>query len=100
MRWKAIILCIVLTNCAYNPVVDSVGRSGTFNISKSDNITNDIILCKKVASDNVSYPVDVIKFGFKKYVEIGTLGLIKADEMETTKVTRKCLNNRGHSVLN
>ena len=38
-----------LVGCAYNPVIDTGGRSGTFNKSKADKITDDVMLCKQLA---------------------------------------------------
>ena len=35
-----------------------------------------------------------------KYVEIGTIGLIKSDELQSKKINRECLKGRGHSILN
>ena len=43
--------------------------------------------------------VDYSRFAFAKYIELGTIGLIKADELKSKKVNRECLKNRGHSTL-
>ena len=42
------ILVMSLVGCAYNPVIDTGGRSGTFNKSKADKITDDVMLCKQL----------------------------------------------------
>ena len=34
-------LMLFVTNCAYKPVVDTAGRSGTYNEDKAKEITND-----------------------------------------------------------
>ena len=47
-----ILLMLFVTNCAYNPVVDTAGRSGTFNESKAVEITNDKQHCRSVAKEN------------------------------------------------
>ena len=57
-----LLVSLLLSNCAYNPVIDTAGRSGTFDEDKAKEITNDLQHCKMVY--------------------------------------RKCLINRGHSVLN
>jgi hypothetical protein len=44
-----LVLGICLTNCAYNPVIDTAGRSGTFDSDKASEITNDLQHCKMLA---------------------------------------------------
>ena len=51
----AILVCF-LNGCAkYQPVVDTVGRSGTFNESKAERISDDIILCQELAKTNTTF---------------------------------------------
>ena len=35
-----VIMVISLAGCAYNPIIDTGGRSGTFNQSKAEKITD------------------------------------------------------------
>jgi hypothetical protein len=35
-------------------IIDTAGRSGTFNNSTAENITNDIILCEQLADKNTN----------------------------------------------
>ncbi len=45
---KTLLIIIIfssLASCAYKPVVDTAGRSGTFNENKAHEITNDIQHC-------------------------------------------------------
>ena len=79
----------LLASCAYNPVVDTAGRSGTFNENKAHEITNDIQHCKKLAKNNTSFLSNIIYW----------IGSVEADT-EYQALYRKCLINRGHSVLN
>ena len=79
----------LLASCAYKPVVDTAGRSGTFNENKAHEITNDIQHCKKLAKNNTSFLGNIIYW----------IGSIEADT-EYQALYRKCLINRGHSVLN
>ena len=37
-----ILAFLALTNCAYNPKIDTAGRSGTFPQAKAVEVTNDI----------------------------------------------------------
>ena len=48
-------LVLCLTNCAYNPVIDTAGRSGTFNDTKAVEITNDLQHCKTIAKNNTTF---------------------------------------------
>ena len=79
----------LLASCAYKPVVDTAGRSGTFNENKAHEITNDIQHCKKLAKNNTSFLGNIIYW----------IGSVEADT-EYEALYRKCLINRGHSVLN
>ena len=79
----------LLTNCPYNPVIDTAGRSGTFNEDKAKEITNDIQHCKMVADSNSSFIGSIIF-----WVESPTA------ETQHESIYKKCLVNRGHSVLN
>lgn len=79
----------LLASCAYKPVVDTAGRSGTFNENKAHEITNDIQHCKKLAKNNTSFLSNIIYW----------IGSVEADT-EYQALYRKCLINRGHSVLN
>ena len=79
----------LLASCAYKPVVDTAGRSGTFNENKAHEITNDIQHCKKLAKNNTSFLGNIIYW----------IGNVEADT-EYQALYRKCLINRGHSVLN
>ena len=79
----------LLASCAYKPVVDTAGRSGTFNENKAHEITNDIQHCKKLAKNNTSFLGNIIYW----------IGSVEADT-KYQALYRKCLINRGHSVLN
>ena len=72
MYLMTILVCTLLNGCVPNLVVDTKGRSGTFDYSR---------------------------FAVAKYIELGTVGLIKANELKSKKINRECLKNRGHSVL-
>ena len=74
----------LLASCAYKPVVDTAGRSGTFNENKAHEITNDIQHCKKLAKNNTSFLGNIIYW----------IGSVEADT-EYQALYRKCLINRG-----
>ena len=72
-------------------VIDTKGRSGTFDYSRAEDLTNDKIICQQLVKDNVNLVFDYTRFAFTKYVEIGTIGLIKSDELQSKKIYRNCL---------
>jgi hypothetical protein len=84
----AILVCF-LNGCAkYQPVVDSVGRSGTFNESKAERISDDIILCQELAKANTTF--------------LGNINhwiLSPKAETQYEHIVKTCINNRGHSLL-
>ena len=83
------ISCTLLSACAYKPLIDTSGRSGTFNNDQAKEITNDIQHCKTLAKENTTFVGNIIYWSL-------------SPTMDTKKesLTRKCLTNRGHSVLN
>ena len=84
-----VLLGICLSNCAYNPVIDTAGRSGTFDEDKAKEITNDLQHCKMVADANSTFWSGIVF-----WVESPTA------DTQHESIYRKCLINRGHSVLN
>jgi hypothetical protein len=79
----------LLQSCSYKPIVDSAGRSGTFDESKAVESTNDIQHCNIIAKQNSNFFSNITYWTF-------------SPQMDTKfeAITRKCLHNRGHSVLN
>jgi len=90
----------LLQGCAYKPIIDSNGRSGTFNEDKANQITNDIILCEQLAEKNTNQVVESYKVVHNWYLRPSTLWLMPKAEYTRKKLIRNCLINRGHSLLN
>ena len=85
-----ILLFGLLTSCAsYKPIVDTGGRSGTFDEDKAKEISNDLQHCKQMAKDNTSITSN-ISFWL----------LSPTAQTQYEDIYRKCMINRGHSVLN
>ena len=85
----AIFVCL-LQGCAYKPIIDTAGRSSaSFNESQAKEISNDVQHCKTMAKDNTSFVGNIVYW---------TLSPTMDSKKES--LTRKCLTNRGHSVLN
>ena len=95
------LLLITLTGCyTYKPVIDTAGRSGTFNEVRAEKITDDIILCTKFSYDTLSDSQEFQAWIIDNILRPASLGVVsKADDTRKNYI-RKCLNNRGHSVLN
>ena len=93
------ILLSLLNACVPSIIVDTKGRSGTFDKSNAEELTNDRIICNQIVKENVNLTYDYSKFAWKKYIDIAPIGLIKADELKAKKIKRNCLKGRGHSTL-
>ena len=75
MKKLLLIICFsALVSCSYKQIIDTAGRSGTFDVNKAHEITNDIQHCKKVAKNNTSFVImcylnTVRKFGVDKFIK-------------------------------
>jgi len=96
---KIFIAFLLITNCTYKPVVDTAGRSGTFPESQSDNVTNDIILCRELALEHMNKTREGFAYVYNYYLRIGTLFLTPKMDYEYKQIQQNCLQNRGHSLL-
>jgi len=96
-----LILILTISNCStYKVVVDTSGRSGTFPDGKSENITNDTILCTKFAENTLSDSQEFQAWIIDNILRPASLGVVsKADDTRKNYI-RKCMINRGHSILN
>jgi hypothetical protein len=97
---KMLCLIIFVQACVYKPVVDTSGRSGTFDYSKSNEITNDLQHCKTLAKDNTNSLFETSKYAWNYYFRAYTLWLSPKAEYNYQKIYKNCLTNRGHSVVN
>ena len=97
---KKLCVMLMITSCSYqNPVIDTAGRSGTFDESRADHITNDLHHCKMIAKENTNNLLEGFKLVHNWYVRPSLLFL--PDEMEYTyePMVNKCMTLRGHAVL-
>jgi hypothetical protein len=97
-KWLCLILFVQA--CAYKPVVDTSGRSGTFNKSTAVELTNDLQHCKTLAEENTNKIIESSKYVWNYYFRPSVLWLAPKIDYNYSKIYKKCLNNRGHSVLN
>lgn len=90
------ILIIVLTGCSYKPVVDSRGLNGK---DVAHRYTDDLETCKSIAKENTNDFVEAYKAVYNYYIRPATLWLPDKMEFKYKALIKKCLTNRGHSVL-
>ena len=84
----ATLVCSLNACSTYKPVVDTVGRSGTFDESRAERISDDIILCQELAKTNTTF--------------LGNINhwiLSPKAETQYEHIVKTCINNRGHSLL-
>ena len=86
---KMLCLIIFVQACAYNPVIDTAGRSGTFDKSKAVELTNDLQHCETIAKNNSNFVSNILYWSVSSTMDT-----------KYESLTRKCLINRGHSILN
>jgi hypothetical protein len=83
------LLCTLLNACAYKPIIDTAGRSGTFNSDQAKEITNDEMHCEKLAKDNTNFISNITFWALNQNMDT-----------KYESIMRKCLTQRGHSILN
>ena len=101
---KKILLCGLLATllqaCSYKPIIDTAGRSGTFNQDRANLITDDIVICEKLAEDNTNQLFESYKVVHNWYIRPQTLWLMPKAEYTRQKLIRNCLKGRGHAIIN
>ncbi len=88
MRLIIILSLLFANGCAYKPIVDSAGRSGTFDSNRADRITDDTALCDIQIKKQIGSVENIVFWLF--------------DPESRTKyqvMMRNCMTKRGHSVL-
>ena len=86
---KMLCVIILLQACVYKPVVDTAGRSGTFDKSQAVELTNDLQHCETIAKNNSNFVSNILYWSVSPTMDT-----------KYEALTRKCLINRGHSILN
>ena len=91
-----LLVLFTLSHCAYSPVVDSRGNNGK---NVAHRLTDDIQTCKAIAEQNTSNFVEAYKAVYNYYFRPAVLWLPDKMEFKYKNLVKKCLTNRGHSVL-
>ena len=95
------LLLITLTSCyTYKPVIDTAGRSGTFNEVRAEKITDDIILCTKFSYDTLSDSQEFQAWIIDNILRPASLGVVSKAEDTKKNYIKKCLVGRNHNVIN
>ena len=96
---KLYLIMLLISSCGYNPVIDSAGKSGSFDESRADQITNDLQHCKTLAKENTNNVLEGFKVVHNWYIRPSLLFL--PDKMDYTykPMVNKCMTLRGHAVL-
>ena len=79
----------LLQACTYRPIIDTAGRSGTFNTDKAKEITNDTQHCKTIARENSTFVGNILFWSVSPTLDT-----------KYESIMRKCLSLRGHAILN
>ena len=59
------LVCTFFNACStYSPLVDTIGRSGTFDTDQAKEITNNIQHCDKIAKDNTNFISNITFYDF------------------------------------
>ena len=79
----------LLQACSYRPIIDTAGRSGTFDSDRANLITDDQLHCKTLAKDNTNFVSNILYWSLSPTMDT-----------KYESIVRKCLTKRGHSVVN
>jgi|MDSZ01.3.fsa_nt_gb hypothetical protein len=99
IKKSLLILCFSVAGCSYQPIIDTAGRSGTHTENKAGEITNDVQHCKNLADTHTVRTVDEVQTVMNWYFSTVSLGIIPRKESTYKKRVRRCLEGRGHSVI-
>jgi hypothetical protein len=100
---KLILLSLILlnlTNCAWKPIVDTKGRTGTHSTAQAENLSDDIKLCEMIAEEHTNKAVEASKGFYNLFIRPQTLWLSPEAKYDRENYMRNCLKGRGHNVLN
>lgn len=98
---SVLILTILTTNCTtFKPIVDTKGRSGTFDSSRAEELTDDLQSCEYQAKANTNPVLEISKKSYNLLLRPKLLWLSPKAEDKYKQFTVNCLEGRGFSVLN
>jgi hypothetical protein len=93
------LLCTLLQGCAYKPIIDTAGRSGTFNKDKAkEHYKRYSTLCEHTWQKKIliqQFSLQTLLIG-----HLAQLWLMPKAEYTRKKLIKNCLLGRGHNVIN
>jgi len=93
---KLFLIMLLITSCAYNPVVDHRGNNGK---EVAYRYNDDLETCRSIAKNNTNSIIESAKYGYNWYVRPQLLWLPDKWEPSYKPILQECLQQRGHSVL-
>jgi len=87
---------LVITSCAYKPIVDHRGNNGKEVAYRYD---DDLQTCKSIAKDNTNSFIEFTKMSYNWYIRPQLLWLPDKAEYSYKAMVKDCLQQRGHAVL-
>jgi len=100
---KLILLSLVLslTSCnTYSPIIDSKGRSGSWNEARATEITDDIHHCRMLADQHLTSSTEAQAWIITNILRPISLGVVQVAEDTKKNYIKKCLAGRNHNVIN
>jgi hypothetical protein len=86
----AIFVCLLQGCAKYDPLIDTAGKSSSnFDTNQAKEITNNIQHCDKIAKDNTNFVSNILYWSVSPTMDT-----------KYESIVRKCLTQRGHSILN
>jgi hypothetical protein len=96
----SLILILTISNCAWKPIVDTKGRTGTHSTAQAELLSDDIKLCELIAEEHTIQVVELGKGFYNYLIRPQTLWLSPEAKYNRENYMRNCLRGRGHNVIN
>lgn len=93
---RLLVITLVITSCAYKPVVDHRGNKGQ---EVAFRYNDDLQTCKSIAKENTNSIIEFTKIGYNWYLRPQLLWLPDKAQYSYKAMVQECLQQRGHSVL-
>lgn len=93
---RLLLITLLITQCAYKPVVDHRGNNGK---EVAYRYNDDLQTCKSIAKENTNSLIEFTKMSYNWYIRPQLLWLPDKAEYSYKTMVQECLQQRGHSVL-
>jgi len=96
----ALLSGLLISCTSFKPIVDTKGRSGTYPTDRASEISDDIQLCRIISNEAIDGFTDSLVWGYNNIFRGFFFWLPPEQKQTRENYMRKCLQNRGHSLLN